>query len=238
MTLGGTNSYVLAAPGADGVVVVDPGPADDAHLAALAARPVELILITHRHPDHVEGLARLRELTGAPSRSADPEFASGADPLADGDVVEAAGLRIEALATPGHTADSVSFVLPGDGEHGAVLTGDTILGHGSTVVAHPDGSLGDYLASLERLAGFGQATALPAHGPAGAPVGELAAAYLAHRRARLEEVRAALARLGDGASLEAVTDAVYPDVEPAIRFAAEASMRAQLAYLRAVGAAG
>lgn len=233
MTLDGTNSYLVAAAGAPGVVVVDPGPDDEGHLAALAAAgPVELVLVTHRHADHTDGVRRFAELTGAPVRAFDPAFAIGAAALEPGETIEAAGARIEVLGTPGHTADSVSFVLPGDGPHGSVLTGDTILGRGSTVVAHPDGSLGDYLDSLERLRALGAATALPAHGPAGARVDELAAAYLAHRRARLDEVRAALGRLGDDAPVEAVTDAVYPEVPASIRFAAEASTRAQLAYLR------
>ena len=122
MTLDGTRSYVLRAPGSSGCVVVDPGPLLEPHLAALAeAGPVELVLVTHRHADHTGGLARFRELSGAPSRGVSPEFSVGeggagvggaaVEPLADGEVLDVAGLRIEVLATPGHTADSVCFVV-------------------------------------------------------------------------------------------------------------------------------
>jgi glyoxylase-like metal-dependent hydrolase (beta-lactamase superfamily II) len=104
MTLDGTRSYVLRAPGAPGCVVVDPGPELEPHLAALAdAGPVGLVLVTHRHADHTGGLARFRELTGAPSRGVLPEFCAAAEPLADGEVLTTAGLRLEVLATPGRT---------------------------------------------------------------------------------------------------------------------------------------
>ena len=108
-----------------------------------AQGPVELVLLTHGHLDHSEGAARLAELTGAPVRALDPAHRLGGQGLAEGDVVAAAGLELRVLATPGHTSDSLSFVLPD-----AVLTGDTVLGRGTTVVAHPDGVLAEYLASL------------------------------------------------------------------------------------------
>jgi glyoxylase-like metal-dependent hydrolase (beta-lactamase superfamily II) len=131
MTLDGTNTWVLRAPGAEAAVVVDPGPLERGHLASVAALgPSAGVLTTHSHPDHVEGLPHFREITGAPV-------------LDDGG--EYAGLRIVRLATPGHTADSVCFrVSYPDGSEPAVLTGDTILGRGTTIVAWPDGDLGDY----------------------------------------------------------------------------------------------
>ncbi|NKX49103.1 MBL fold metallo-hydrolase, partial [Arthrobacter deserti] len=129
MSLDGTNSYLIGAPGSAGVVVVDPGPLDEPHLQALAAAGrVEQVLITHHHIDHTEAGERFHELTGAPVRALDPAFCHGGEPLAGDEEFEAAGVRIRVLATPGHTADSVCLHLPGDGPAGSVLTGDTILG--------------------------------------------------------------------------------------------------------------
>jgi glyoxylase-like metal-dependent hydrolase (beta-lactamase superfamily II) len=139
-------------------------------------------------------------------------------------------VEVRVWATPGHTADSLSFLLS-DEDGDAVLTGDTILGRGTTVVAWPDGSLGAYLESLRRLQELGAATVLPGHGPELASAGEAAAAYLAHREQRLEQVRAALAALGPDADARAVVETVYADVDPVLWPAAELSVRAQLAYL-------
>lgn len=236
MTLDGTNSYLVGEPGAGSVVVVDPGPDDPGHLEALAtAGAVDLILITHRHHDHTGGSAELARLTGAPVRGFDPAFCIDSEPLTDGELIRAAGVSIRVVATPGHTADSACFVLVGDGERGAVLTGDTILGRGTTVIAAPDGSLADYLDSLATLRGLGALTVLPAHGPTLPDLEQICDAYLAHRYRRLDEVRAALRRLGPDATAAAVTDVVYSDIDPAVRFAAEHSVEAQLAYLNADG---
>ncbi|GAA4385253.1 MBL fold metallo-hydrolase [Agromyces bauzanensis] len=239
MTLDGTNSYVLRAPGSPGVVVVDPGPSDAAHLRRLAdAGRVELVLLTHHHVDHSEALAEFAAMADAPARAIDPAFCIGADPLHDSERIEAAGLALHVIATPGHTADSACFVLPDDGEHGAVLTGDTVLGRGTTIIADPDGALGPYLHSLGRLralsavgAGDG-VTVLPGHGPVLPDLAEICDAYLAHRTERLQQIRAALDRLGADASTGAVTDLVYTDTDASVRSAAEASVRAQLRYLR------
>jgi glyoxylase-like metal-dependent hydrolase (beta-lactamase superfamily II) len=238
MSLDGTNSYVLRAPGSHSAVVVDPGPLDEAHLQALAeAGDVELILVTHRHADHTEGSALLRELTGAPVRAADPLHChGGGEPLRDGELIDAAGVEIRVLATPGHTSDSVCFHLPEDGPHGSVLTGDTVLGRGTTMLDYPDGKLADYLASLDRLEALGQAAVLPAHGPALPSIEAIARAYRDHRNDRLAQIRAALVRLGSAAGVREVTDAVYTDVGPSVRRAAEMSVAAQLDYLR--GATG
>ncbi|MET0975591.1 MAG: MBL fold metallo-hydrolase [Leifsonia sp.] len=233
MTLDGTNSYVVATPDADSVVVVDPGPSDPGHLQALASvGRVALILVTHHHVDHTEGIAELARLTGAPVRAVDPAFCNGAAPLRDGEVIEAGGTTIRVVATPGHTADSACFHLPADGPTGSVLTGDTILGRGTSIIADPDGSLGPYLRSLETLRALGPALVLPGHGPALPDLVAICDAYLAHRLERLGEVRAALAALGPDAGVAAVTDLVYAGTDPAVRPAAEASLRAQLAYLR------
>jgi glyoxylase-like metal-dependent hydrolase (beta-lactamase superfamily II) len=225
MTLEGTNTWVLRARGETEAVVVDPGPARDEHLQAVAAHgPFAAMLMTHAHPDHVEGLHRFRELTGAPLLAAADVAAAGVTAAG----VTAAGLAITAIETPGHTADSVCFLVDADRQR-AVLTGDTILGRGTTVVAWPDGNLRDYLVSLERLRALGQIPVLPGHGPALADCAAAAAYYLAHRRARLDQVRAAVA--AGATTPAAIVEKVYSEVDRALWPAAEWSVRAQLAYL-------
>lgn len=232
MTLDGTNSWVLRAPGTDACVVVDPGPDDHAHLDRLAALgPVELVLITHWHPDHTAGIDRFVELTGAPVRALDERYCVRAEPLREAERISVAGLGVTVLATPGHTADSVSFLL--SGPEPAVLTGDTVLGSGTTVIAHPDGTLGAYLTSLRRLSELPDGTRLlPAHGPDHLDAATLARAYLAHREQRLNQVRGALAELGPDTNARAVVELVYADVDRVLWPAAESSVEAQLAYLR------
>ena len=233
MSLDGTNSYLIAAPGASTWVVVDPGPDDEGHLRRLAEHGrIELILVTHRHADHTAGSVRLQELTGAPVRAVDPRHCHGGEPLRDSDVITAAGVEMRVLATPGHTSDSVCFQLPDDGPHGSVLTGDTILGQGTTMLDFPDGKLGDYLTSLDRLESLGPATVLPAHGRVLPSLEAVTRAYRDHRQERLAQIRQALDRLGMNAGVAEVTDAVYADVGPSVRRAAETSVAAQLDYLR------
>ena len=234
MTLEGTNTWVLRAPGVEECVVVDPGEDDPGHLADVAAHgPVALVLITHRHHDHAGGARRFAELTGAPVRALDPSLVLGSEALGEGEVVAAAGVELRVIGSPGHTSDSVSFLLDGPDTDPVVLTGDTILGRGTTVIAHPDGQLGPYLESLRRLADLPPGTAvLPGHGPELPDAPAVAAAYLAHREQRLEQVRGALGRLGTGASARQVVELVYADVDDSLWPAAEWSVEAQLAYLR------
>ena len=230
MTLEGTNTWLLRGPDATSCVVVDPGPDDLSHLErVLAHGPVAQVLLTHGHPDHAEGARRFAELAGgAPVRALDPALRLGDEGLADGDVVVAAGVEIRVLGTPGHTADSLCFLVDD-----AVLTGDTVLGRGTTVVAHPDGKLADYLDSLRNLAELPPGTmVLPGHGPELPDAGEAARAYLAHREQRLDQVRRALTDLGPAASARQVVEVVYADVDRALWPAAEWSVRAQLEYLR------
>jgi len=231
MTLDGTNTWVLRVSGA--AVVVDPGPDDASHLREVAGHaPVGLILLTHGHDDHREGAAHLSDLLGGvPIAAADPKHCRDAPPLRDGTGIDGTGIDgteidgIRVLHTPGHTADSVCLVVQDE----AVLTGDTILGRGTTVVAWPDGDLADYLASLQRLEQLGRVPVLPGHGPALADCAAAAAHYSAHRLARLDQVRAAVAA-GDR-DAAAVVRRVYADVDRSLWPAAEWSVRAQLAYL-------
>jgi glyoxylase-like metal-dependent hydrolase (beta-lactamase superfamily II) len=239
MTLDGTNTWLLRdQPDRREAVVVDPGPDDEAHLRAVlaAAGRVPLVLLTHGHPDHSAGARRFAELAGAPVYALDPAHRYGGEGLAEGDVLGGAGVRIEVWRTPGHTADSLSFLLPAASAGGTrdVLTGDTILGRGTTVVAHPDGVLADYLASLRRLAGLTGVAVLPGHGPELPDAGAAASGYLAHREQRLAQVRAVLAELPDAGPAE-VVERVYAEVDRALWPAAELSVRAQLAYLRERG---
>ena len=119
------------------------------------------MLISHKHGDHTDGIDKIVDASGAVVRAVGSGFLRGlGGPLTDGEVIDAAGLRIKVMATPGHTADSLSFLVDD-----AVLTADTVLGRGTTVIDDEDGSLGDYLDSLRRLQGLGHRTVLPGHGP-------------------------------------------------------------------------
>jgi glyoxylase-like metal-dependent hydrolase (beta-lactamase superfamily II) len=237
MTLDGTNTWLLAEPGSDDYVVVDPGPLDEAHLAraleVVAGRGGRVVqtLLTHWHWDHAESADRFAELTRAPVRAIGP----GHDDLHDGDRVLVGGLEVVVVATPGHTADSLSFLLPAEN---LLLTGDTVLGRGSTVVAHPDGELAAYLLSLQRIeamTGSGEVTSIaPGHGPTVPDAAGTVRWYLDHRRERLDQVRDALAAGAAQADdiADAVVERVYADVPREVWPAARLSVLAQLDYLR------
>jgi len=229
MTLDGTNTWVLRGPGSDEMVVVDPGPDDDAHVERIAALgKIPLVLISHKHGDHTDGIDKLVDRTGAVVRSVGSGFLRGlGGPLTDGEVIDAAGVRITVLATPGHTADSLSFVLDD-----AVLTADTVLGRGTTVIDNEDGSLRDYLESLRRLNGLRGRAVLPGHGPDLADLEAVTATYLAHREQRLNQVRDALVVLGEDATARQIVEHVYTDVDEKLWEHAEWSVQAQLDYLR------
>lgn len=238
MTLEGTNTWVLVEPGGREAVVVDPGPDDASHrdaviaaVAAAGADQVAVIVLTHGHADHSEGASALAEQVNAPVRAASPAHCSpGQQPLSDREQLQIAGSHLDVIATPGHTADSVCIVIDADT---ALLTGDTILGRGSTVVAWPDGGLADYLATLHRLRALVDErqlrVVLPGHGPVVNDPAAKIDAYLQHREERLEQVR--LAATGSG-TVDEVLHAVYGDVVPELQFAARWSLLAQLDYLR------
>jgi glyoxylase-like metal-dependent hydrolase (beta-lactamase superfamily II) len=233
MTLEGTNTWVLMEPGSAQCVVVDPGPLDEQHLQAVldvvarrGAR-VALTLLTHGHPDHAESGGRFGELTGAPVRA----VGMGHDGLGDGDRLRVGGLDLAVVATPGHTGDSLSFLLAAEN---ALLTGDTILGRGTAVVAWPDGELAAYLTSLQRIEAMTSSREvtriLPGHGPTVPDAAGVVRYYLEHRSDRLEQVRAAVVLRGPG--VDGVVETVYADVPDELLPAARLSALAQLDYLR------
>ena len=243
MTLDGTNTWVLREPGGQRSVVVDPGPIEEGHLDLIddAAGDVAVVLLTHHHFDHSEVAEELARRKGCAVRAVDPAWCVGADPLADDEVISVDGLDLRVVLTPGHTADSVSLLLPAEK---ALLTGDMILGRGTTIVAHPDGQLGPYFESLERMRGLvtdGEVTTMwPAHGPVLPSAAGVLDFYVTHRRERLRQVEAALEQLKDAPHPEGiaedelarkVVEIVYQDVDPVLWDAAEWSVRAQLAYL-------
>ena len=238
MTLDGTNTWVLREPGARRSIVVDPGPEMLEHLDAVAeaAGDVAVVLLTHGHLDHAEAARPFAERMRCGVRALDPGHRLGEEGLVDGDVVVVDGLEVHVVGTPGHTSDSLSFLLP---QERAVLTGDTVLGRGTTVVAHPDGKLGAYLGSLERLHALAEAREVtevwPGHGPVITDALAALDFYLAHRQERLAQVRDALASVEDPAADDVarqVVERVYVDVDPVLWGAAELSVRAQIEYLR------
>ncbi len=239
MTLDGTNTWLIAEPGSSGVVVVDPGPDDSGHLrrvcsvAEEAGQRIVSIVLTHGHPDHSAGAGALAGLTGAGVRAVDVAHRLGDEGLPPGSVLADSGTEIEVLATPGHTADSVCLYVRADR---AVLTGDTVLGRGTTVIAD-DGDLGDYLRSLDRLRALADSAELsallPGHGPLLSDPRGVLEFYARHRAERLDQVRAALAA-GDRTPRQ-IVERVYADVDRGLWPAAELSVRAQLGYLAGQG---
>lgn len=253
MTLDGTNTWILKETETSRAIVVDPGPPDSGHLAAVAelAGEVAVVLLTHHHLDHSEAAKQFAAQMGCGVRALDPACRLGEEGLGEGDVVAVDGLEIRVVGTPGHTSDSLSFLVPAER---AVLTGDTVLGRGTTVVAHPDGRLGAYLDSLDRLHALAEAQEVtevwPGHGPVIADALSALDFYITHRRERLAQVEAAVLALtgedsvaaafrhldlapGSGAALtpRTVVERVYADVDPVLWGAAELSVRAQLDYL-------
>ncbi|MDN5726182.1 MAG: MBL fold metallo-hydrolase [Propionibacteriales bacterium] len=230
MTLSGTNTWLVGEPGR--VVIVDPGPDDEDHRRAIvdAAGGASMIIATHRHHDHTDGIAALAEILRCPVRTVDPSFCRDADPLADGEVINSSGVEVRVVATPGHTDDSVCLVVHAVG---ALLSGDTMLGQGTSVIAHPDGNLTDYLASLDKiravLADEHLRRILPGHGPEITdPIG-VVEEYRRHRLTRLQQVQDA--RAAGAATAEEIVSVVYEGLDPALVPAALQSVRAQLAHL-------
>lgn len=226
LTLDGTRTYVV---GARAVAVIDPGPADDAHVDALE-RVIDgasaSILLTHAHPDHADAAAVLARRVGAVVRGV------AAGTLAHGEQISTDAGRLVTVATPGHSPDHVALHWPAAS---AVFCGDLMMGgQPSTLVAPPEGNLTEYLDSLARVRALRPAILFPTHGP---PIDDAPAAldtYVNHRRERLDTVRAALR---DGArGLDALVDAVYGErLGPQLRRAASGAILAYVEYLRDTG---
>jgi glyoxylase-like metal-dependent hydrolase (beta-lactamase superfamily II) len=234
MSLDGTNTYVIHGDGE--TAVVDPGPPDPEHLArvqrAIGDAACRWILVTHHHIDHAEAAQPWAQRLGARVCAARPsEARPHGRVLADGDQVALAGTSLTALATPGHTSDHLAFRL----ESGAVLTGDHILGRGTSVVTYPEGDLLAYLDSLRRVLDLGPSALYPGHGPQlrDDPTAVIEY-YLAHRLFREQQIAAVLR--GGPSNVEAIVARVYADVDPALHPAAEQSTRAAVEKMRAEGA--
>lgn len=233
MTLEGTNT-LLVAPHVTRTIVIDPGPLDEEHLAAIETaceNGIREIWYTHHHPDHTAAGPELARRHGAKIRAFDPALCTG-EPFTDGEVVAFGPVRITILHLPGHTVDSVGFLV--ESPEVELVAGDTVLGRGTSVIAAPDGDLGAYLDTLARLQRLvdehGVQRIVPGHGPMlDDPAGVLSG-YVAHRQERLDQVRRAVA---DGAESAAdVVDRVYGFIAPELRHAAEQSAQAQLDFLR------
>ena len=216
----GTNTWILDAGPV--VIVIDPGPDDDSHLAALerrlAGRTVGVVLVTHSHPDHLP----LAERFARPHEASVLRYPE----LDDGDVVRAGNLNVTALYTPGHSADHLAFLLPDDR---AIFTGDLILGHGSSMVTYPEGDVAAYLRSLDRMASLEPRIVFPGHWD---PVADAMGKIAEYRRHRLEREAQILAevRRGEG-SAAGLTRRVYGDLDDKLMLAAEMTLRAHLKKL-------
>ena len=239
MTLDGTNTYIMAVPGSGTAIVVDPGPDDAHHLATVEdvlARidaTVGVVVVTHHHHDHAEAAHAWSRRFRAPVAAATIEVAGdGGRVVGDGDRISCGGLDLDVVPTPGHTADHLAFRAP----NGVLLTGDHVLGRGTSVVAHPDGDLVAYLSSLRRVADLGPDALYPGHGPAlTEDPGAVLAYYARHRDFRRAQV---VQQLGQGPATPAeLVRRIYAEVDRRLWPAAEASTRATLRLLVAEGRA-
>lgn len=238
--LEGTNTWIIRSGEDERSIVVDPGPEDEGHLNVVNshAGEVGLILLTHRHGDHADGALRLRQLTGAPVRSFDPNYCAGAGALVDGETIAVEGVtpQLEVVHTPGHTADSTSFFVwsgvPKESTLEGILTGDTIAGRHTTLISETDGDVGDYLHSLDVLERRGDNVSLfPGHGPDLENVAAMAHKYIERRHYRLDQIRSIREEKGEDVDLQTLIDEMYDDVDPVLRHAAEQSTRVALRYL-------
>jgi glyoxylase-like metal-dependent hydrolase (beta-lactamase superfamily II) len=246
-TATGTNTYII---GSGEVGIIDPGPDIAAHvdalLASLAGETVSHIFVTHTHRDHSGAVSALRARTGAMVRSGGPHRLArallpgeqnilddandtGHRPdavLRDGDAVAGDGWRIEAIATPGHTANHLAFALP---DAGLIFSGDHVMGWSTSIVAPPDGDMGDYMASLDKMAARPESRLLPGHGP---PVEDGHARIAELRRHRLAREAAILARIHAGdTTIPAMVASIYRDVDPGLHPAAARSVLAHIEIL-------
>lgn len=223
-TLDGTRTYVL-----NDDTILDPGPAIEAHLESIlrSCGPIESIFVTHRHDDHAGLVAMLRRRSGArvhaPAGALEQEIVDHR--VESGESFVVGDGTLEAIATPGHTAEHVCYL----SEDGALFTGDTILGEGTTTIFPPDGDMGDYLASLRTLRDLAPDRIYPGHGPMRADAVRLIDDYIAHREMRERQILQALESAP--ATPRKLREQIYPDLQTALHAAAELQMRAHLDLL-------
>lgn len=243
-TFTGTVSYIV---GRGKVAIIDPGPTNEAHaqalLDAVRGETVTHILVTHTHNDHSPGVARIKAATGAtvyaegPHRASRPAYASetratesGGDwdfrpdrILKDGDIVEGDDWRLEVVATPGHTANHIAFAWP---ERKLMFIGDHVMGWSTSIVAPPDGSMVDYMASLEKLAQRDEQLYFSGHGPEIPDAVRFVKFLIRHRKAREASILHRLAK-GD-ADIPTIVRASYIGIDPRLVNAAGYSVLAHL----------
>ncbi|MBC8049526.1 MAG: MBL fold metallo-hydrolase [Chitinophagales bacterium] len=250
-TFKGTNTYVI---GHGDVAVVDPGPDDERHrkalLTALAEKGerVTLILLTHAHPDHSAGIPALKALTGAVTLgfgrdntgTVSPQTPSGKDlidvrfkpdkRLADDERLSVGNMNVVALHTPGHAPDHLCFALP---EAKVLLSGDHIMGWNTSVVAPPEGNMGDYFKSLEKLLPRDETVYFPGHGGRVEEPQRLVKAFIVHRRWREAEI---IQCLRDGLStVHRIVPRIYAQLDSALHGAAALSVYAHIERLHEIG---
>jgi glyoxylase-like metal-dependent hydrolase (beta-lactamase superfamily II) len=248
-TYTGTQTYMV---GVEAVAIIDPGPDDAAHLAALraaiAGRPVAAILCTHTHRDHSPAARPLAQATGAPiigcapltleddGPRADAAFDAEYRPdrvLTDGEQVSGPGWTLEAVATPGHTSNHLCFALP---QEQALFTGDHVMGWSTSVISPPDGDMTAYMRSMQRLTERDDIVYYPAHGePIDAPQ-RLVRGMMGHRKQREGQILRFMERNGDSAIPDMVAD-MYRGVDPRLHGAAGRSVLAHLIDLHGRGMA-
>ena len=231
MTGPGTNTYVV---GTGPTAVIDPAVDDERYIDVLlrVAGEVAVILVTHRHGDHVGGVERVVSAPGAPVRSFGSLDAGGVavEPLSDDDVIEVPGARLHALHTPGHASDHLCFLLAGSA---SLFAGDNILGEGTSVIAPPDGDMGAYMSSLRRLLEHDIDRIYPGHfRPLDGGRGVIER-YLEHRAGRERKILAAVAP--EGSSLDEIVAAAYDDTPAEMHPVAALSARAHLQVLESEG---
>jgi glyoxylase-like metal-dependent hydrolase (beta-lactamase superfamily II) len=248
-TFRGTNTYLIGR--GRGVAVLDPGPEDAAHLAALLAatrgETVSHIIVSHTHRDHSPGAAALAAATGAPTYGHGPHLTppdqggEGGDHafrpdtrLADGEAVEGDGWRLTALHTPGHCGNHLCFALEGTG---TLFSADHVMSWSTSVVSPPDGDMAAYMRSLQRVREREDRLLLPGHGPAITDPQPFLAALAAHREEREARVAEALSQAGRPATAADLVAPVYGPLDPRLVAAAGRSLLAHLIKLEAEGAA-